>query len=127
MPSYRTSLSRVKGLGSAHEGTDHFWKQRVTGATNLLLLVFVFYSVIHLAGEPYPVVRGYFGSPVVAALAILFAISASYHMRIGMQVIIEDYVHGAAPKVALLFLNTLFAALVALIAIIAIVKLSLGA
>ena len=127
MPSYRTSLSRVKGLGSAHEGTDHFWKQRVTGATNFILLSFVIYSVIHLAGEPLPVVRGYFASPVVAALAILFAVSATYHMRIGMQVIIEDYIYAPASKVTLLFLNTLFAALVALIAIVAIIKLSLGA
>lgn len=127
MPSYRTSLSRVKGLGSAHEGTDHFWKQRLTGALNVLLLVFVFFSVIHLAGEPLPVVRGYFASPIVTALAILFALSVAYHMRIGMQVIIEDYVHAPLSKVTLLFLNTLFAALVALTAIVAIIKLSLGA
>jgi succinate dehydrogenase / fumarate reductase membrane anchor subunit len=127
MRSYRTSHSRVKGLGSAHEGTDHFWKQRITGATNFLLLVFVFYSVIRLAGEPLPVVRGYFASPIVAALAILFTLSVTYHMRIGMQVVIEDYVHAPVSKVTLLYLNTLFAALVALTAIVAIIKLSLGA
>jgi succinate dehydrogenase / fumarate reductase membrane anchor subunit len=127
MRSYRTSLSRVKGLGSAHDGTEHFWKQRITGATNFLLLIFVFYSVIRLAGEPLPVVRGYFASPIVAALAILFTLSVTYHMRIGMQVIIEDYVHAPVSKVTLLYLNTLFAALVALTAIVAIIKLSLGA
>ncbi len=127
MASYRTSLSRVKGLGSAHEGTDHFWTQRLTGVANLILLVFVIYSVIHLAGEPYGIVRGYFGSPVVAALAALFALSAAYHMRIGMQVIVEDYIHSKASKLTLLLLNTFFAAAVALTSIFAIVKLSLGA
>lgn len=127
MASYRTSLSRVRGLGSAQAGTQHFVAQRVTAVANLVLLVFVIYSVIRLAGEPLDVVRGYFASPVVAVLASLFALSASYHMRIGMQVIIEDYVHGEASKLTLFLLNTFFAAAIALTSIIAIVKLSLGA
>jgi succinate dehydrogenase / fumarate reductase, membrane anchor subunit len=127
MPSYRTSLSRVKGLGSAHEGTEHFWMQRVTGAINFILLLFVLFSALCVIGQPYDVVRGYFASPIVAALSILFTISATYHMRIGMQVVVEDYIHSPAPKLVLLFLNTVFAALVALTAMIAIIKLSLGA
>jgi succinate dehydrogenase / fumarate reductase membrane anchor subunit len=127
MASYRTSLSRVRGLGSAQSGTDHFWEQRITAALNLLLLVFVIYSAIRLAGEPLDVVRGYFASPFVAVLAALFALSSAYHMRLGMQVIIEDYVHAKASKVSLLFLNTLFSAVIALTSLIAIIKLSLGA
>jgi succinate dehydrogenase / fumarate reductase membrane anchor subunit len=127
MPSYRTSLSRVKGLGSARSGTDHFWAQRVTAFANLMLLVFLIYSVIRLAGEPLDVVRGYFASPIVAVLAMLFAIASTYHMRIGMQVIIEDYVHKESTKLILLVLNTFFALLVALTCLIAIIKLSLGA
>ncbi len=127
MPSYRTSLSRVRGLGSAQSGTDHFWSQRLTGLANLVLLVFVIYSVIHLAGEPLDVVRSYFAWPVVTVLSSLFALSATYHMRLGMQDIIEDYVHSEAPKLVLLLLNTFFAVLVALTSIIAIIQLSLGA
>ncbi|NJM34662.1 MAG: succinate dehydrogenase, hydrophobic membrane anchor protein [Rhodomicrobium sp.] len=127
MTSYRTSLSRVKGLGSAQSGTDHFWEQRITAAVNLILLVFVIYSAIRLAGEPLDVVRGYFASPFVAVLAALFALSSAYHMRLGMQVIIEDYVHAKASKVTLLFLNTFFSAVIALTSLIAILKLSLGA
>lgn len=127
MRSYRTSLSRVKGLGSAQSGTEHFWGQRLSAVANLLLLVFLFYSVIHLAGEPLDVVRAYFASPVVATLGCLFAFFSAYHMRIGMQVIIEDYVHAATPKFILLILNTFFAAAVALTCVIAILKLSLGA
>ena len=127
MASFETALARVKGLGSAHSGTEHFWTQRVTGVANLVLLIFVIYSVIRLAGEPLWAVRDYFGSPIVAALALLFALSAAYHMRLGMQVIIEDYIHSKAPKTALLLLNTFFAAFVALTSVIAIIKLSLGA
>jgi succinate dehydrogenase / fumarate reductase membrane anchor subunit len=127
MASYRTPHSRVKGLGSAQSGTEHFWAQRVTALANLVLLVFLIYSVIRLAGEPLDVVRAYFASPVVAILASLFAISSTYHMRIGMQVIIEDYIHQESTKLILLVLNTFFAVAVALTCVIAIIKLSLGA
>jgi succinate dehydrogenase membrane anchor subunit len=127
MANYRTSLSRVKGLGSAQSGTEHFWGQRVSGAANLVLLVFLIYSVIRLAGEPLGVVRAYFASPLVAVLALLFAICAPYHMRLGMQVVIEDYVHNEGSKLALLVLNTIFCAAVALTSIVAIIKLTLGA
>jgi succinate dehydrogenase / fumarate reductase membrane anchor subunit len=127
MASFRTPLSRVKGLGSAQSGTEHFWAQRVTGALNFLLLIFVFYSVIHLAGQPLDTVRSYFASPLVAVPALLFALSAAYHMRLGMQEIIEDYVHENPAKMTLLFLNTIFALAAALTSVVAIIKLSLGA
>lgn len=127
MVSYRTPHSRVKGLGSAQSGTEHFWAQRVTAVANLVLLVFLIYSVIRLAGEPLDIVRAYFASPVVAILASLFAVSSAYHMRIGMQVIIEDYVHKESSKLLLLIMNTFFAVAVALTCVLAITKLSLGA
>lgn len=127
MTSFRTPVSRVKGLGSAQAGTEHFWAQRMTGLANLVLLVFLIYSVIRLAGEPLDFVRAYFASPAVAILASLFAISAAYHMRIGMQVIVEDYIHKESSKLLLLILNTFFAVAVALTSVIAIIKLSLGA
>lgn len=127
MADYRTSLSRVKGLGSAQAGTEHFWMQRVTGIANLILLIFVIISAFAVMGEPYEAVRDYFGSPIVAGLAVLFALSTAYHMRLGMQVVIEDYIHKASTKMVLLLLNTFFAALIALVSIIAILKLSLGA
>ena len=127
MVSYRTPLSRVKGLGSAQAGTEHYWAQRVTGLANLGLLVFLIYSGIRLAGEPLEFVRAYFASPAVAILASLFAVSATYHMRIGMQVIIEDYIHRESSKLALMILNTFFAVAVALTCVMAIIKLSLGA
>ena len=127
MADYRTSLSRVRGLGSVRGGTEHFWHQRLTALANLVLLVFLIFTVIRLAGEPYPVMRAYFASPFVTVAAIAFAVSAAYHMRIGMQVIIEDYIHAEGTKMVLLMLNTFFAAAVALTCIVSLIKLSLGA
>jgi succinate dehydrogenase / fumarate reductase membrane anchor subunit len=127
MAQYRTSLARVRGLGSAKGGTDHFWHQRLTGVANLVLLAFLIFTVIRLAGEPYEVMRAYFASPLVTVLALAFAISAAFHMRIGMQVIIEDYVHAEGRKMVLVMLNTFFALAVALTCIVSLIKLSLGA
>jgi len=127
MADYRTSLARVRGLGPARAGTDHFWLQRLTAVSNLVLLVFLIFTVIRLAGEPYEVMRAYFASPFVTVLGIAFAISAPTHMRIGMQVIIEDYIHKESTKLVLMMLNTFFAAAVALTCIVSLIKLSLGA
>lgn len=125
--SLRTPLARARGLGSAKEGTEHFWRQRVTAVANLFLTLFLIYTVFQLLGGDYAVVKAYFASPIAAALMILLAISGAYHMRIGMQVIIEDYVHSEGPKVVLLLLNLFFTAAIALICIVSVLKLSLGA
>ncbi|MBX2804795.1 MAG: succinate dehydrogenase, hydrophobic membrane anchor protein [Hyphomicrobiales bacterium] len=127
MADFRTPLSRVKGLGSARDGTDHFWAQRVTAIANLFMLAFLIYTAISLAGQPLSEVRDYFSSPIVAGLAVLFVLAASYHMRIGMQVIVEDYVHSHGSKTILLLLNTFFCAAVGLISVVAILKLNFGA
>lgn len=127
MSDFHTPLSRVRGLGSAHEGTDHFWVQRVTAVANLFMLVFLIYTAINLAGQPLFVVRDYFASSVIAGLAILFTLAAAYHMRLGMQVIVEDYFHSSGLKTLLLVMNTFFSATVALITVVAILKLNLGA
>ncbi len=127
MSDFRTPLSRVRGLGSAREGTDHFRAQRVTAVANLFMLAFLIYTAVSLAGQPLFAVRDYFASPVIAGLAILFALAAAYHMRLGMQEIIEDYIHAPGSKTVLLLLNTFFSAAVALITAVAILKLNLGA
>ncbi len=122
----QTPLRRVLHFGAAHDGTATFWRQRVTGAANAVLVVFFVGVLIATVGRPYEQIVGVLGSPVVAALFALFVVSAAVHMRIGMQTIIEDYVHGQPLKTACLIANTFFAFAVAAVGLIAIVKLSLG-
>lgn len=125
--SFRTPLSNVKGLGTANEGAEHFWKQRVTGFANLLLSIFVIYAACSLAGGNYAAVKTFFQNPLHAVLAAAFILSTSYHMRLGMQVVIEDYVHAEGAKILALILNTFFTGFIALAGLFSLIKLSLGA
>ena len=122
----RTPLARVRGLGSAKSGTEHFWRQRLTAVANVPLTIAFVLIVVSLLGRNHAYVVQTLGSPLVAMLMLLFIGSATYHMRIGMQVIIEDYVHNDVPKLALLMLNTFFAVVVGLTAAYAIFRLSFG-
>jgi succinate dehydrogenase / fumarate reductase membrane anchor subunit len=122
----RTPLSRVRHLGSAHAGTEHFWRQRLTGAANAVLGAAFVVIVAMAVGRPYEEVRALIGSPLVAALFVLLFLSISVHMRLGMQVIIEDYVQNEGTKVVLLAANTLFSVAVAAVAILAVLKLTFG-
>jgi len=122
----RTPLKTVRGLGSAKEGADHFWLQRVTGAANALLATFAIGLGVHLAGADHGEVTATLKHPLVALPLLLFLVSAALHMRIGMQVVIEDYVHAEGAKIALLMLNTFFAIAVAAAGILSILKISFG-
>ena len=122
----RTPLARVRGLGSAKSGTEHFWRQRLTAVANVPLIIAFVLIVVSLLGRNHAYVVQTLGSPLVAMLMLLFIGSATYHMRIGMQVIIEDYVHGDVTKLALIMLNTFFTIAVGLAAAYAILKLSFG-
>jgi succinate dehydrogenase / fumarate reductase membrane anchor subunit len=122
----RTPLKNVRGLGSAKEGADHFWKQRLTGAANLVLSIFLLGLLICLAGADYATVKSVLARPFVALPLLLLVVSAAVHMRIGMAVIIEDYVHGEGAKIALLMLNTFFSILVGAASALAVLKLSFG-
>lgn len=124
--SMRTPLKDVRRLGSAKEGADHFWMQRLTGAANLLLATFAIGLAIRLAGADHAAVASTLSHPLVALPLLLFLVSAAIHMRIGMQVIIEDYVHGEGAKIVLLMLNTFFAIAVAAAGALSILKLSFG-
>lgn len=123
----RTPLKKVRHLGSAHEGADHFLLQRLTGAALVVLGLFLVWLVAHLAGADYATVRASLKNPVIALALLLLIIAGTVHMRLGMQVIIEDYVHGEGSKLVLISLNTLFAILIAASSIFAILKLSFGA
>jgi succinate dehydrogenase / fumarate reductase membrane anchor subunit len=125
--SLETPLKRVEGLGSAHAGTEHFWRQRVTAVAGIPLLVAVLIVVVLLTGADYATARATLSQPLVALLFLLFIGTMIVHMRLGMQVIIEDYVHEELPKLALLMLNTFFAVAVGIACAFAVLKLSFGA
>jgi succinate dehydrogenase / fumarate reductase membrane anchor subunit len=122
----QTPLGRVRGLGSARSGTEHFWYQRLTAVANVPLTIAFVLIVVSLLGRNHAAAQQILGSPLVAVVMLLFIGSATYHMRIGMQVIIEDYVHDEIPKLVLLMLNTFFTIAVALASAYAIFKLSFG-
>ncbi len=123
----RTPLKNVRALGSAKEGTDHFWKQRVTAVANVFLGLFFVWLVASLAGADHQTVRSALHHPLIAIALAALVISGTIHMRLGMQTIIEDYVHGDGAKIAMLLLNTFFAVGIALASLFAILKLSFGA
>ncbi|WP_291670715.1 succinate dehydrogenase, hydrophobic membrane anchor protein [Bosea sp. (in: a-proteobacteria)] len=124
--SMRTPLGRVRGLGSAKSGTGHFWLQRLTAVANVILTVIFVFIVVALVGKPYPAAMALLTQPCVAILMLLFILSACVHMRIGMQVIIEDYVHEEGVKILAVMANTFFAIAVGAASVYAVLKLSFG-
>ncbi|SIR32781.1 MULTISPECIES: succinate dehydrogenase, hydrophobic membrane anchor protein [unclassified Bosea (in: a-proteobacteria)] len=124
--SMRTPLGRVRGLGSAKSGTGHFWLQRMTAVSNLVLTIIFIGIVISLSGRPYPAAMALLGHPLVSILMLLFILSACVHMRIGMQTILEDYVHHEGFKVLTAMANTFFAIAVGAASVYAVLKLSFG-
>jgi succinate dehydrogenase membrane anchor subunit len=123
----RTPLAKVRGLGSAKGGTDHFWMQRATAVANIALVGFLIWLLFTLAGADYTTVRRTLGMPWVAIPLLLLVLSGILHMRLGMQTIIEDYLHAEGPKVAALLLNSFFAILIGFTCAFAVLKLTFGA
>ena len=119
-----TPLARVRGLGAAKSGTEHFWRQRLTAVANVPLTIAFVLIVVALLGRNHAAVVQILGSPLVAVIMLLFIVSITTHMRIGMQVIIEDYVHDETTKLVLVMANTFFTVAVALASAFAILMLS---
>jgi succinate dehydrogenase / fumarate reductase, membrane anchor subunit len=124
--SMRTPLGRVRNLGASHSGTTDFWRQRITAVAMVLLMVPVIVVVMMLLGSNHAGATQMLGSPLVAIILLLFIIASTWHMKIGMQVVIEDYVHHEALKLASIMANNFFCFAVALASIYAILKLSSG-
>ena len=119
-----TPLARVRGLGPARSGTEHFWRQRLTAVANVPLVIAFVLIVVALLGRNHAAVVQILGSPLIAVILLLFILSITAHMRIGMQVIIEDYVHDDGTKLVMLIANTFFAIAVALACAFALLMLS---
>ena len=124
--SLRTPLARVRNLGSSHSGTGDFWRQRLTAVAMMLLIVPVIAVVLTLVGSNQAGAKQLLGYLPIAIILLLFIVASTWHMRIGMQIVIEDYVHGEKTKLALVIANNFFCIAVALASIYAILKLSSG-
>ena len=124
--SMRTPLGRVRNLGASHSGTTDFWRQRLTAVAMTLLMLPVVVIVMMLLGRNQVGAAQILGSLPIAIILLLFIVASAWHMKIGMQVVIEDYVHGERLKLAAIMANNFFAMAVALASIYAILKLSSG-
>jgi succinate dehydrogenase / fumarate reductase membrane anchor subunit len=124
--SMRTPLGRVRGLGSAKDGTEHFWMQRVTAVANIPLVLIGLWLIISLVGDDYQTVVAKLSSPGWTVFLILFAFSVLCHMRLGLQVVIEDYIHTEWTKILLLMLNTFFVFFTGAMFLFAAFKLAFG-
>jgi succinate dehydrogenase / fumarate reductase, membrane anchor subunit len=122
--SMRTPLSKVRGLGSARSGTGHFFTQRMTALANVPLAIAFIIVLTMLLGASHATFVASMKSPLVALLLLLFVVSGTIHMRLGMQVIIEDYVHEEGRKIALLIANTFFAIVIAASCVFAVLKMA---
>lgn len=122
-----TPLKQVRGLGPAGSGTEHFWRQRLTAIANVPLALGFIILLLMLLGKDPASARAVLAHPFVAIPMLLFIVSGVIHMKIGMQVIIEDYIHGDGVKLIALALNTFFAIAIGAASAFAVLKLSFGA
>ena len=96
-----TGLGRVRGLGSAKHGAGHWWLQRVTATGNILLVLWFIFSLLRLPDMSYMTVTTWLASPLAAVPMALLVINVFWHFRLGMQVVLEDYVHGGARVISM--------------------------
>lgn len=122
-----SGLKRVRGLGSAHAGAHHWWLQRATAAGNLLLGLWFAASLVFLPDLSRQTVTGWLGAPVNAIPMLLLVLSTAWHMRLGVQVMLEDYVGSPGSRRLLLLLLDLYAVAVAATSAFAILKIAFGA
>ncbi|MGH6781332.1 MAG: succinate dehydrogenase, hydrophobic membrane anchor protein [Sphingomonadaceae bacterium] len=121
-----TGIGRVRGYGSAKHGSLHWWHQRLTAAGNLVLVLWFVVSIFRLPALDYVTVTTWLSSPLVAVAFVLLTISVFWHLRIGLQVFIEDYVHDDAYRVAALLALNFYAVGAAALAIFSILKIAFG-
>jgi succinate dehydrogenase / fumarate reductase, membrane anchor subunit len=124
--SLRSPLGKVLGRGSAGDGVSHWWVQRVTAVALLPLTVWFTWSILGLHIQSYDEMRGWLGQPWVAVLSILLVITLAWHSKLGIQVVIEDYVHGKTTKTVSLLLSTFIHIAAAVAAVFAILLLALS-
>ena len=120
-----TELGRVRGLGAAKDGVHHWWLQRVTAIGNIVLVLWFVFSLVRLPSLDHVSVVAWLRQPVAAVPMLLLTASVFWHLRLGMQVLIEDYVKGPTRVVAMLALN-FYVVAGAAAAVFAVLKIALG-
>lgn len=126
MPDFKTPIGRVRGKGSAKDGTDTFWHQRLTAIALLPLAVIFTGLMISLVGADYASAAQFMRSPLVGVGMLMFLLIGYYHMSIGLAHVIEDYVHWELGKIALLIAVKLGCLGLALACVLSVLKLSFG-
>jgi succinate dehydrogenase / fumarate reductase membrane anchor subunit len=122
--SMRTPLGRVRGLGSAEEGVHHWWTQRLTAVALVPLTLWFVASLIQLAGADYGLVTAWIAQPVVAVLLMLLFASGFYHLALGLQVVVEDYVHEEPARIVTLVVIRFACWLLAVVAVFSVLKIA---
>ena len=125
--SLRSPLGRVLGLGTAKDGTSHWWSQRVSGLALALLGAWFAWSLATMSGFGYAEAMAFIGQPVNALLLLLLSVTMAWHSNLGVQVVIEDYVHSHGLKIAALLISRYAHVVLAVAAIYAILKIGIGA
>ncbi len=124
--SLRSPLGRVRGLGAAGEGVGHWWMQRVTAVALLPLTAWFAISLLTHSLQSYDAMRGWLGQPWVAVLTLLLVLTLAWHSKLGVQVVIEDYVHSKGTKTAMLLLSTFVHVLAAAAGAFAVLRMALA-
>jgi succinate dehydrogenase / fumarate reductase membrane anchor subunit len=124
--SLKTPLGRVRGLGSAKDGAHHWWMQRLTGIAMVPLGIWLAFSLASLSGAGWQEVVAWLSSPLAALAMILFVTVGFWHLKLGIQVVVEDYVHSEGTKVAVLIVNTFACIFLGAAADLAVLKLMIG-
>lgn len=121
--SLRTPLSRVRGLGSAKEGAHHWTMQRATAIALIPLVLYMLTSVVAMVGAPYETVRAFLAQPLTATVLLLLVLAGLWHIRLGLQVVVEDYIHKESSRVFLLLLINGTAFIAGALALLSVLRL----
>lgn len=124
--SLRTPLGRARGLGSAKSGTQHWWAQRLTAIALVPLTIWFVIAMISATGSDHAAALTFIGNPVTAVLMILLIVATFHHAQLGLQVVIEDYVHSKPTEITLLLLVKGASIVLALAAIFAVLSIAFG-
>jgi succinate dehydrogenase / fumarate reductase membrane anchor subunit len=121
----RSPLGRARGLGSARVGSHHWWAQRLTAIALVPLTLWFIFSVIHLSGATHQAVIAWLSSPLTLGLMLALIVATFHHLQLGVQVVIEDYVHDERAKLSAVLVVRAFCILLALVCIVSVLKIGL--